>query len=242
MKKIYIDCGTHLGEGMKKHIKAHNIDESWEIYTFEANINTYNLLKSIRDSNKLHDNYKFLTWSNIKFFNKAVWTEDGFIDFFCSTIEKCKDNISEQYLKFLINHNDLLNNNELVTSHVRYDMPIDGSSTIFPEFFQKALSNSDHVVQRNILWKQEDKISVECLDFSKFLKTVATKNDYIICKLDIEGSEYPVLNKCIKEGTLSLIDKISVEFHDYLYKDAHTNRAIIMKEFINNNVSFQEWE
>ena len=36
-RKIFIDCGTHLGMGFSKCAKIFNIDHNWEIFGFEAN-------------------------------------------------------------------------------------------------------------------------------------------------------------------------------------------------------------
>ena len=37
MKKIFLDCGTHMGEGLNKFAEAYNMDKDWEIYSFEPN-------------------------------------------------------------------------------------------------------------------------------------------------------------------------------------------------------------
>ena len=36
-RKIFIDCGTHLGMGFSKCAKIFNIDHNWEVFGFEAN-------------------------------------------------------------------------------------------------------------------------------------------------------------------------------------------------------------
>ena len=36
-RKIFIDCGTHLGMGFSKCAEIFNIDHGWEIFGFEAN-------------------------------------------------------------------------------------------------------------------------------------------------------------------------------------------------------------
>ena len=36
-RRIFIDCGTHLGMGFSKLAESLNIDHNWEIYGFEAN-------------------------------------------------------------------------------------------------------------------------------------------------------------------------------------------------------------
>merc|ERR1712087_203985 len=40
--------------------------------------------------------------------------------------------------------------------------------------------------------------------------------DYLMCKIDIEGSEYDVLPQMMADGTLCLCDRLSVEWHAWL--------------------------
>ena len=56
-------------------------------------------------------------------------------------------------------------------------------------------------------------IKVPCIDFSQWLKDNFTKEDEVILKFNIEGAEYEVLKKMIKDGTIKLIKKLYIEFH-----------------------------
>lgn len=57
-------------------------------------------------------------------------------------------------------------------------------------------------------------IQVESLDFSEFVKNLPDEG--IICNMDIEGAEFPVLNKMIEEGTIEKISILEIEFHHRL--------------------------
>lgn len=57
-------------------------------------------------------------------------------------------------------------------------------------------------------------IMVECIDFSRFIRELPAESN-IICKLDIEGSEFAVLRKLLDDGTINKISKLYVEFHNY---------------------------
>jgi FkbM family methyltransferase len=63
MKKVFIDGGTNLCQGLSQIMKIHNMDESWIIYSFEVNPNTFNSI----------DKSKF---SNVTFINKGLWSEN----------------------------------------------------------------------------------------------------------------------------------------------------------------------
>lgn len=58
-------------------------------------------------------------------------------------------------------------------------------------------------------------VNVESIDFSKWIQALVANNDYdrVYVKMNIEGSEYPIIDKMIKDNTLSCIDKLFIEFH-----------------------------
>lgn len=56
--------------------------------------------------------------------------------------------------------------------------------------------------------------TVPCVDFSSWLRRNVTREDLVVCKIDIEGAEYDVLEKVIGDGNLDLIKKLYVEWHN----------------------------
>jgi FkbM family methyltransferase len=70
-----------------------------------------------------------------------------------------------------------------------------------------------------------DPVRVEALDFSEWLRRNFDEDDHVIVKMDIEGAEYDVLEKVIRDGNLPLIDELIVEFHqrmnDTIPKERH---------------------
>jgi len=71
MTKIFLDGGTHLGGGIKAISKKEGINKSWKIYSWEANPYTFN---------KNLENKKRYERFDIKFFNQALSTYNGYID------------------------------------------------------------------------------------------------------------------------------------------------------------------
>ena len=69
MKKILLDLGTHFGQGLNQFINILKIDESWDIYSFEANPVTFKMFNGA-------DVYKNSIF-NIQFLNQAVSTKNG---------------------------------------------------------------------------------------------------------------------------------------------------------------------
>lgn len=41
MKKILLDCGSHYGKGLRKQMEINKIDQTWKVYSWEANPYTY---------------------------------------------------------------------------------------------------------------------------------------------------------------------------------------------------------
>lgn len=61
------------------------------------------------------------------------------------------------------------------------------------------------------IWDHFEKITVPCFDFSEFLK--AFHDAFVVVKMDIEGAEFPILEKMIQDGTIKIPALLAVEFH-----------------------------
>lgn len=60
-------------------------------------------------------------------------------------------------------------------------------------------------------------ITVPSIDFSKFIAELPDAT--IVCSMDIEGSEYPVLRKMLTDGTAKRIALLDIEFHHRLLEN-----------------------
>jgi FkbM family methyltransferase len=78
MKKIFIDCGTHYGQGIKSFKKKYRMDDSWQIFTWEANPYTY---KKFLES-------EIYRTTKINCFNSAVTDYNGTIELNIETVEE----------------------------------------------------------------------------------------------------------------------------------------------------------
>lgn len=82
-------------------------------------------------------------------------------------------------------------------------------------------------------------VNTQCIDFSNFLSSIKDKYEKIIVKMDIEGAEIEVLQHCIDNNTLNMIDELYVEMHqrfNYLRSELHSKRQEILDkemEYIN---------
>ena len=78
-----------------------------------------------------------------------------------------------------------------------------GASTL-----NAAKSKWNSKVHREVTTKK-----VEALDLSRWIMSNFSKEDYLVVKMDIEGAEYDVLEKMIKDESISYLNELWIEFH-----------------------------
>ena len=54
---------------------------------------------------------------------------------------------------------------------------------------------------------------------ASWLAASFTEADFVVVKMDVEGAEYPILEKLAGLGKLGLIDVLSIEAHSFGYTD-----------------------
>ncbi|MHA1591198.1 MAG: FkbM family methyltransferase [Candidatus Heimdallarchaeaceae archaeon] len=85
-------------------------------------------------------------------------------------------------------------------------------------------------------------IEVEVFDFPKWFRDNFCKDDYIIFKADIEGSEFDILEQMIKDNTISWLDELYCEFHSFHMPEYKEKEMAIRKFIKDNNINFKEWD
>ena len=93
-----------------------------------------------------------------------------------------------------------------LTFHMESDTS--GANSIFDRFKENATA-----------------LTVPSFDFSQWLMKTVTADDYVILSMDIEGAEYDVIDKMLKDGSFKNVDRFYVEFHPYLLTDVPRNQA-----------------
>jgi len=78
--------------------------------------------------------------------------------------------------------------------------------------------------------QKETAVLVETFDFSKFLLEKSLIYDEIIVKMDVESSEYDILEKLINDENIKLIDRLFVEFHSNWMKKSKVKDTYILRE------------
>jgi FkbM family methyltransferase len=192
MKNIFLDCGTHLCEGLIDFYNKKIIDDTFEIHTFEPNIACRVEERVIKIP------------LNIRVYNKAVWIEDGYVKFNQENHKKSGTGSPTDGISDIDG----------------WGSSVDGIGFNHPGY--------------------ETSLIAESIDFSKFVKNLPEAN--IICKMDIEGSEFVVLRKMIQDDSISRISKIFIEFHErFMINESLDSREEIVNEIKKRGVQVELW-
>ena len=86
-----------------------------------------------------------------------------------------------------------------------------------------------------------DSYIIGVTDLSRFINDLEDK-EYLLVKMDIEGSEYPVLRHLIKNAAISKIDDLHVEFHDWAMstEDSSSTDSLI-SEIEKLGINIRRW-
>ena len=190
MKKVFIDCGSNKGQGLRSFIQMYNMDETWVIETYEPN-----------PLCKLRENIKDLNQKlNITIRESAIFNYNGIIKF----------------SQFIEN---------------------DEGSSVNCLMSKGACADPASPAYRN----HNSIIEVECTDLSDILSKY-DRNDFIVVKIDIEGSEFVVLRKLIETNNISKINDLYVEWHtQYVNEEDEFSCSKLKSKIIGKGINLYEW-
>ena len=205
-KKVFLDCGTNLGQGLLQFVDKGIVDDTFDIHCFEPNPYAIEFSKK-RFS---EDQHKGLS---ITFNQVALW------------IEECEKQLTIESFdgEYVCQHTG---------EHLGYDLKSGGATNIMEDEWAKP-----HQINNKDL---DNTINAKCIDFSEYLKNNISEDDYVVCKMDIEGAEYEVLGKLIDDDTIDLIDEIYIEWHNHLLKSNY-NTQMFIDEIRRRNIKIESW-
>lgn len=206
MKKVFLDCGTNLGQGLLQFIDRKIIDKTFQIECFEPN--PY----AIEYSKKRFSTEEYSEYS-INFNEVAIWIED------------CEKQLTIESFdgEYVCQHTG---------EHLGYDLKSGGATNIMGETWKKPSYINDDDIDTGVI--------AQCINFSEYLKNNISEEDYVICKIDIEGAEYEVLGSLIDDNTIDLIDEIYIEWHNHLLKENY-NTQMFIDEIKRRNIKIESW-
>ena len=81
-------------------------------------------------------------------------------------------------------------------------------------------------MNQNNFWNSHAPVlRVRVVDVASWLGMTFRKEDYVMLKIDVEGSEFSIFEKLIKSGWLSLIDLLVIEAHPSGFRGTMFNGA-----------------
>lgn len=92
-----------------------------------------------------------------------------------------------------------------------------------------------------VSYMQPDPIIVPCLDFSHWLLNNISPKVWVVLKLDIEGAEYEVLKKMLRDGSIRLINELYAEFHFDRIGMSRREHIKITEEVRSTGIIFKRW-
>jgi FkbM family methyltransferase len=89
--------------------------------------------------------------------------------------------------------------------------------------------------------KHDSIIEVECVDISSLLKKYI-EYDFVLVKMDIEGSEFKVLRKMLDDDTINIVSHLYVEWHhNYVNGEDESTVNDLKNKIVNRGIELYEW-
>jgi len=89
----------------------------------------------------------------------------------------------------------------------------DGKKEFYRDFDKNRYSGTLIKKKRSGDLNKDNPLIVDTIDFSNWVRTTLSKDDFIILKMDIEGAEYYVIPKMMDDGTFDYINELWIEWH-----------------------------
>ena len=93
-------------------------------------------------------------------------------------------------------------------------------------------------------YEQSNNTIIQAIDFSEFLLNCCNQTDFVLIKMDIEGSEFDVLDKLLETNAYKLINELYVEFHERFFPEMQPYKEKILtykQAFSESNIKFTQW-
>lgn len=120
---------------------------------------------------------------------------------------------------------------------ISYGGKNDGAGSTFIEENDWNIKNNNNIGGGEFLEEYE----VEVIDFDELL--LSLKNvEFLLVKMDIEGSEYTILRKIIETKSIQIINDIYVEFHDWaMTSETDKSTDDLIKSINSIGINIKKW-
>lgn len=158
------------------------------------------------------------------------------------SIDWCKKYYGRNYLIYAFEPNPNLYRNLLLKYSNQMTIIINHAVWIRNEKKEFRVAKNDisstfyrHVNNKNV-------ISVQAIDFSRWIKDTMTEGDFIVIKMNIEGAEFQVLSKMIEDRTINMVGRLYYQFHPNMKpKPARNLARNLISTIESRGVICQKW-
>jgi FkbM family methyltransferase len=85
-------------------------------------------------------------------------------------------------------------------------------------------------------------VRVQTIDLSAWVRKNTTIFDYVILKLDVEGAEYDILEKMIRDRTIRRIKRLFIEWHWQRIGVSLERHETLVRELSRRRLPILEWD
>jgi FkbM family methyltransferase len=85
-------------------------------------------------------------------------------------------------------------------------------------------------------------VTVLTIDLSKWLLENTRPSDYVILKLDVEGAEYDILEKMIRDGSLDRVRHLFIEWHWNKVAIPRERHDAVRQELAARHLHVMDWD
>lgn len=216
MKKVFIDCGAHFGEGLAYFAELYNIDETWEVHLFEPNPYVFTAL---------HNHFS----------SGPPWETDTGMELNFNlilhpfAIAAGKEREVEMKLDGRGDNATPDGGGSSIISAARF------REEEFKNYEEtvtvKTANLSYYLTQLTAPVQTKDGVVHLADDLKALRNEISDDNMYVVVKLDIEGAEYEVMQELIDSTAGWTINHLYVEFHGRRFKEDMTAKE---KELVGN--------
>jgi FkbM family methyltransferase len=199
-QKIFIDCGTNLCQGLSSFIDKFKIDESWIVYSFEANPNSFKMI----DKNK----FKF-----VRFENKAVWISNETLKL---NVERYPSYINDSKISIrsdieptdLVGGGTNIMGNNHIFNHNNSDMSqIDVECFNFSEFIMKNFKIDDIIII---------KLDIEGAEYQVLEQMISDGSINFINEIYIEFHNHLLIDKFDEDKIKNEIISLGIKLTEWI--------------------------
>ena len=116
-----------------------------------------------------------------------------------------------------------------------------GDVNLYPGIGEHTQSGSLCLSKKKYIDKKSPEV-IKAIDFSQWVIDEFDKDDYIICKMNIEGAEYDILEKMLVDGSAQYINRFYIAWHNTKLENFSEKRHNKIKKQINSITELSTWK